>query len=48
MACTTPLTATTTIGSLGKNFGKIQSTYGNNGNTSTNGRNMQFSATVYF
>ena len=47
-ACTTPLTATTTVGTLGKNFGKIQSTFGNNGNTSTNGRNMQFSVTVYF
>jgi len=29
-------------------FGTIQSTFGNNGNTSTNGRKMQFSATVYF
>lgn len=29
-------------------FGTIASTIGNNGNTSTNGRKMQFSATVYF
>jgi len=29
-------------------FGTIQSTFGNNGNTSTNGRKMQFSATIYF
>jgi hypothetical protein len=35
-------------GSLNRNFGIIQSTFGNNGNTSTNGRRMQFSATVYF
>ena len=43
-----PCTSTTVGGSVGPYFGKIQSTYGNNGNTSTNGRNMQFSATVYF
>jgi hypothetical protein len=43
-----PCTSTLVGGTLGTNFGKIQSTYGNNGNTSTNGRNMQFSATVYF
>src|SRR5262249_50786523 len=30
------------------NFGSIRSTYGNNGNTSTNGRKMQFAATVFF
>jgi hypothetical protein len=29
-------------------FGQILSTFGNNGNTSTNGRRMQFSVTVYF
>lgn len=29
-------------------FGQILSTFGNNGNTSTNGRKMQFSTTVYF
>jgi hypothetical protein len=30
------------------NFGSIRSTFGNNGNTSTNGRKLQFAATVYF
>ena len=35
-------------GSLNQRFGVIQSTYGNNANTSTNGRKMQFSATIYF
>jgi hypothetical protein len=34
--------------SVNKNFGVVQSTYGNNANTSTNGRKMQFAATVYF
>ena len=29
-------------------FGQIQSTFGNNGNTSTNGRKMQFSMTIYY
>jgi hypothetical protein len=29
-------------------FGAIQNTYGNNANTSTNGRKMQFAATVFF
>jgi hypothetical protein len=29
-------------------FGQVLSTFGNNGNTSTNGRRMQLSATVYF
>jgi len=29
-------------------FGQILSTIGNNGNTSTNGRRMQFSGTIYF
>jgi hypothetical protein len=32
----------------GTNFGEVQSTYGNNANTSTNGRKMQFAFTVYF
>jgi hypothetical protein len=44
LACTNP----TVAGSLNKNFGVIQSTFGNNANTSTNGRKMQMSATVYF
>jgi hypothetical protein len=34
--------------STASTFGTIESTFGNNGNTSTNGRKMQFSATVYF
>ncbi|SNT37835.1 TonB-dependent Receptor Plug Domain [Granulicella rosea] len=29
-------------------FGRVLSTYGNNANTSTNGRKMQFAATIYF
>jgi hypothetical protein len=29
-------------------FGRVLSTYGNNANTSTNGRKMQFSLTVYY
>jgi hypothetical protein len=29
-------------------FGRVLSTYGNNGNTSTNGRKMQFSMTVFY
>jgi hypothetical protein len=44
LSCTNP----TVGGSLAPFFGEIQSTYGNNANTSTNGRKMQFSATVYF
>jgi hypothetical protein len=47
----TDLVGTTTlapIGQLSTTFGTIQSTYGNNANTSTNGRKMQFSATVFF
>jgi outer membrane receptor protein involved in Fe transport len=48
LGCTTQLTPTTTIGSLNTTFGVIQSTYGNNANTSTNGRKMQFAMTVYF
>jgi hypothetical protein len=35
-------------GSVSSTFGIIQSTYGNNANTSTNGRKMQFAMTVYF
>jgi hypothetical protein len=35
-------------GTLVPTFGVIQSTFGNNGNTATNGRKMQFSGTVYF
>ena len=30
------------------NFGSIRNTYGNNANTSTNGRKLQFAATVFF
>ncbi len=30
------------------NFGSIRSTFGNNANTSTNGRKLQFAATVFF
>lgn len=44
LGCTNP----TVGGSYNPLFGIIQSTYGNNANTSTNGRKMQFSATVYF
>jgi hypothetical protein len=32
----------------GNKFGVVQSTFGNNANTSTNGRKMQFAATLYF
>ena len=46
--CTTPATTGIANGSFNQTFGHIQSTYGNNANTSTNGRKMQFSATVYF
>jgi len=35
-------------GTYGTNYGAILSTYGTNGNTSTNGRKMQFDATIYF
>jgi hypothetical protein len=38
----------TPIGTLSTTFGVIQSTFGNNANTSTNGRKMQFSMTVFF
>jgi outer membrane receptor protein involved in Fe transport len=34
--------------SVNKHFGVVQSTYGNNANTSTNGRKMQLAMTVYF
>jgi hypothetical protein len=30
------------------NFGRVLSTYGNNANTSTNGRKIQFSMTVFY
>jgi hypothetical protein len=44
LACNSP-----TVGqSLNSTFGTIPNTYGNNGNVSTNGRKMQFSATIYF
>ncbi|HZL29354.1 MAG TPA: carboxypeptidase regulatory-like domain-containing protein [Acidobacteriaceae bacterium] len=36
------------IGSLNPTFGLVQSTFGNNANTSTNGRKMQFSFTVFY
>ncbi len=42
------VTSTNPLGSLSTTFGSISSTYGNNANTSTNGRKMQFSMTVYF
>jgi hypothetical protein len=42
-SATTPPTLSAT-----STFGQILSTFGNNGNTSTNGRRMQFSMTVYF
>jgi hypothetical protein len=41
-----PLVVGSTTSSV--NFGSIRSTFGNNGNTSTNGRKMQFAATVFF
>jgi hypothetical protein len=47
-SCSSSTGAGTTIGSLNNTFGVIQSTFGNNSNTSTNGRKMQFSVTVYF
>ena len=36
------------IGAVSTTFGTIQSTTGNNANTSTNGRKMQFSMSVFF
>jgi hypothetical protein len=44
LGCTDPAVG----GSYNTNFGKVLSTTGNNANTSTNGRKMQFSATVFF
>jgi hypothetical protein len=44
LGCTNP----TVGGTLNKYFGQVQPTFGNNANTSTNGRKMQFSATVTF
>jgi hypothetical protein len=44
MPCNSP----TVDGTTSSTFGTIQSTLGNNGNTSTNGRKMQFSLTVYY
>jgi outer membrane receptor protein involved in Fe transport len=42
-------TSSATYGTLASaSFGTIGSTFGNNGNTSTNGRKMQFNVTVYF
>ena len=35
-------------GTLPSQFGQILSTFGNNGNTSTNGRKMQFNVTLFF
>jgi hypothetical protein len=43
-----PCNNPTVNGTTSTTFGTIVSTYGNNGNTSTNGRKMQFSATIYF
>lgn len=36
------------IGALNSTFGLVRSTFGNNANTSTNGRKMQFSFTVFY
>jgi hypothetical protein len=49
-SCTTTTTNGATCASYPatSTFGQILSTFGNNGNTSTNGRRMQFSGTVYF
>ncbi|MES2392678.1 MAG: carboxypeptidase regulatory-like domain-containing protein [Acidobacteriota bacterium] len=46
--CTTLTSANQALGNYNATFGHVLSTYGNNANTSTNGRKMQFSATVYF
>jgi len=43
-----PCSNTSVGGTLNSTFGTIPNTFGNNGNTSTNGRKMQFSATIYF
>jgi Carboxypeptidase regulatory-like domain/TonB-dependent Receptor Plug Domain len=42
------VTTTGPIGALNPTFGLVQSTFGNNANTSTNGRKMQFSFTVFY
>jgi hypothetical protein len=42
------VTTTGPIGSESTTFGTIQSTFGNNANTSTNGRKMQFALQLYF
>ena len=44
------ITSTTNVPALSptSTFGQVLSTFGNNANTSTNGRKMQFSGTVYF
>jgi len=49
-SCGPSNTAVTSSPSLSptSTFGQVLSTFGNNGNTSTNGRRMQFSGTVYF
>jgi hypothetical protein len=41
-----PLIVGTTTSAV--NFGSIRNTFGNNSNTSTNGRKLQFAATVFF
>jgi len=46
--CTDLATNGSPIGQLGATFGTILSTFGNNANTSTNGRKMQFSFTVFY
>ena len=50
-SCTTTSTlggSCSAVGNYSANFGRVLSTYGNNANTSTNGRKMQFAATVFF
>ena len=42
------VTTLSPIGSESTTFGTIQSTFGNNANTSTNGRKMQFALQLYF
>jgi hypothetical protein len=49
IACAAPNTYGGLIaGTAQTQFGRVLSTYGNNGNTSTNGRKMQFSITIYY
>ena len=43
-----PCTSAAVGGNYNHNYGLVLSTFGNNGNTSTNGRKMQVSVTVYF